>query len=111
MSNSVAEKIDELLKGDKTFSTRTGMTFLTQLVRDAFKYIESEERTNGEVSKRLDALEERNDNFQKTFNAFLDARKIEQEKAEEDRKWWRRAMLTPILGILVTEIIRLVLSR
>ena len=109
MTNSMAEQIDELLKNDRTFSTRTGMTFLTQLVRDAFKYIESENVTNGETNKRLDTLEERFGNFQKTFDAFLEARGIEQAKAEEERKWWRRAMLTPVLGILITEIIRLIL--
>lgn len=111
MSNSIAEKIDELLKSDKTFSTRTGMTFLTQLVRDAFKYIEDEKTRENEDGKRLENLEERFGNFQRTFDAFLDARHTEQAKAEEERKWWRRAMLTPVFAILITEIVKLILNR
>lgn len=109
MSDSIAEKLDELLEKDRTLTTRTGMTFLTQLVRDAFKYIEKEKDQNNKEEERIRSVEERLDNFQKTFNAFLDARQVEQSKAEEERKWWRRAMLTPVLGILITEIIRLIL--
>ncbi len=74
-------------------------------------YIEDEKIQNQNDGKRIESLEERLGNFTKTFNAFLEARKLEQENAENERRKWRLAIFAPIIVMLAGEIMRWLFYR
>lgn len=111
MTQSIAEKLDEMLENDKTFSTRSGLRFMAELVRDAFQYIEDEKAENKKDDQRLEALENKIKSIDTALTSFLQSRTKEQEKAEDDRKRWRLATVAPILVLLFTELLKLILRR
>jgi Arc/MetJ-type ribon-helix-helix transcriptional regulator len=104
MSQSIADKIDDLLKSDATFTTRSGVRFLTEVIRDAYKYIEDDKKYQQQVNDEQRAIKNRLTNVENALNEFLDLRKKEQEKAETERSRWRWAIITPTIGLLFTMI-------
>lgn len=102
MTQSIADKIDELLQSDATFSTRTGVRFMTEVIRDAYKYIEEEKKRNEDADKVQRSVNTRLTNVENGLNDFLKARRIEQERAEAERIKWRWALITPTIGLFFT---------
>ena len=102
MTQSIADKIDELLKSDATFTTRAGVRFMTEVVRDAFAFIEQEKKHQQEVDDKQKSIETRVGNVENGLNEFLKLRKTEQERAEAERVRWRWAIITPTIGLLFT---------
>lgn len=111
MTGSIAEKIDELLKDDKTFTTRSGMRFLTELVKSAFEYIEKEKKLQSDTDVLQGSIVTRLANVENGLNDFLKMRKAEQEKAEDERKRWRLAILAPTVLLVVGELVKWFFSR
>ena len=111
MNDSITSKIDELLKSDATFSTRSGVRFLTEVIRDAYKYIEKIE-TRDEADRAMqNSIVTRLTNVETGLNDFLILRRKEQEKNEIERSKWRWAIITPTLGVIVIEIARWILGH
>ena len=102
MPQSIADKIDELLKSDATFTTRAGMRFMTEVVRDAFKFIEEEKQRNKEADEAQQSFITRLGNVETGLNDFLKLRAKEQERAETERVRWRWAIITPTIGLFFT---------
>ncbi len=111
MTASIADQLDQMLKDDKTFSTRSGLRFMAELVRDAFNYIEDEKATNKSDNDRLQNLEKKVGELDKAWTTFIAKRAEEQNKAEEERRRWRWAFITPMIGLILTEIARIILGR
>lgn len=106
MTQSIADKIDELLKSDATFTTRAGMRFMTEVIRDAFQFIEDEKKRNKEADQAQSSILTRLTQVETGLNNFLKMRKIEQDKAEEERKWWRRAIFAPLIVMVLSELLQ-----
>jgi len=111
MSDSITSKIDELLSSDATFSTRSGVRFLTEVIRDAYKYIEKIETRDEADRATQNSIVTRLTNVENGLNDFLILRAKEQEKNEAERSKWRWAIITPTLGVIVIEIARWVLGH
>lgn len=111
MTASIADQLDQMLKDDKTFSTRSGLRFMAELVRDAFEYIEKGKEQNKDEDDRLKRLEDRVNEIDKSLTTFLQTRSREQEQAEEARLRWRLATIAPIIVLVFTEILRLILGK
>jgi len=109
--NSIADKIDNLLKEDVTFSTRSGVRFLTEVIRDAFEFIEQEKTRNASADLKQSSIEIRLGNVENGLNEFLKLRKAEQEKNETERTKWRWAIITPTIGLIFAELARWFLSK
>jgi len=106
VSDSIADKIDELLKDDRTFSTRAGLRFMTEVVRDAFKFIEEEKIRQSAADEKNKSIDFRLTNVESALNTFLEMRKKEQEVNEAERSKWRLAILAPTILLVIGEIVK-----
>ena len=98
-ADGVIERIDEMLADDKTFNTRTGLRFMTSVMREAMNVI-------AEVSQSRVTTTSRLGNLENTINGFLEAQKAKNEKDEAERTKWRWALLGPTLAFAVLELIK-----
>lgn len=105
----IVNKLDELLKDDKNFDTRAGLRFMTELVRDAFDYIEAQKKSDQDKTSTQNSILTRLSHVENGLNDFMKLRKAEQEKAEVERRTWRWAIFTPITGYVVIEILKWIL--
>jgi predicted small metal-binding protein len=110
-TNSMADKINELLQSDATFSTRSGVRFLTEVIRDAFEYIEKEQQRNKEADDMQNSIKTRLTNVETGLNEFLTIRKNEQLAAADERKFYRRAVIGGIITIILSEAARWLLLK
>ncbi len=101
---SVNEKIDEMLKDDKNFSTRTGLRFMTSIMRDALIVIAEAADDKNSVKTRLT-------NVEKALNDFLQKQEKKEQSAEEERKKWRWAILSPTIVLILAEVFRWITNR
>jgi len=106
MSTSIADKIDDLLQSDATFSTRSGVRFLTEVIRDAFEFIEQEKSRNATADETQGTIKTRLTNVENGLNEFLNLRKAEQVAAVDERKFYRRAVIGGIITIILSEAAR-----
>ena len=90
------------MSDDKSFTTRTGLRFMTSVMRDALSVV-------GEIAEKNDGVSNRLGEIEKAFMAFMNQQAKKEAAAEEERKKWRWAIITPVIGILFTEIARLLL--
>jgi len=111
MSKTITEQLDKLLADDKNFSTRSGLRFMTELVRDAFKFINDEQDNQKSTNEKLNSLDTRLGNVEKGLNDFLAIRRAEQEKNQSERTKWRWAFITPTIGLILIELFRWLTSR
>lgn len=109
-SSSITNKLDDLLKSGEKFDTRSGLRFLLELVKDAFEYIETQKSTEIEKTQRLYSFETRIKNIEHGLDEWMKLRKTEQEKAEEERKWWRRTIMGALLVLTITELAKWILG-
>lgn len=98
-ADSVTEKIDEMLKDDKTFSTRQGVRFMTSILKDALIVIADSVVSNKSFDTRLGKVET-------SLNEFLAAQKDKTKRDEEERSKWRWAFIAPTIGLIIAEIFR-----
>ena len=105
-NNGIADKIDDLLKSDVTFSTRSGVRFLTEVIRDAFEFIEQEQIRNTTADEMQNTIKNRLTNVETGLNEFLTIRKNEQLAAADERKFYRRAVIGGIIAIILSEAAR-----
>ena len=110
-NSSIADKIDELLQSDATFSTRSGVRFLTEVIRDAFEFIEQEKGRNATADEKQQSIITRVGNVESGLNEFLNLRKAEQLAAVDERKFYRRAVIGGIITIILSEAARWVFLR
>jgi Arc/MetJ-type ribon-helix-helix transcriptional regulator len=103
MTKSVADKIDELLKDDKNFSTRAGVRFLTEVIKDAIRVIEKSQGTIEHYEEKQSSVETRLGNVERGLNEFMELRAREQKKAEEERTKWRWLFITPVAYLVINE--------
>jgi len=108
---SITDKIDELLKSDTTFTTRAGMRFMTEVIKDAFTFIEQEKTRNESADQKQSSIESRLGNVEKGLYDFLELRKKEQEKNESERSKWRWAIIAPTITLVIVEISRWLLNK
>ena len=101
-TSGVIEQIDSLLNDDESFTTRTGLRFMTSVMRDALAVV-------GEIAEKNDGVNNRLGEIEKAFLGFMAQQSKKEAQAEEERKKWRWAIITPVIGILFTEIVRLIL--
>lgn len=99
----IIRTIDELLKDDKNFDTRSGLRLMAELVRDAFDYIEGQRKNDQERTNVQNSIITRIGNVENGLNEFLELRKREHEKAETERIWWRRAFIAPVIILLLNQ--------
>jgi len=98
-TNGVIEKIDALLSDDESFTTRTGLRFMTSVMRDALMVVGEIAEKNGQVNTRLGEMD-------KAFSTFMQQQTKKEAVAEEERKKWRWAIIAPTIGIVLAEIAR-----
>ena len=108
---TVVDKIDELLKDDTNFETRSGLRFMTELLKDAFKYIDKANAVLETHSQDTIQLKDRVKGVEKTLDDFLEARakekEAEQKEAdhqEAERTRWRWAIVGPSIALLIGEV-------
>jgi hypothetical protein len=111
VTQSIAEKIDELLADDSNFDTRTGLRFMTELVKSAFEYIEDEKKKQSDTDALQGSIITRITNVENGLNEFLKMRKAEQERNETERSKWRLAILSPTILLVVGELVKWFFSR
>jgi hypothetical protein len=99
----IVKKLDELLRDDKNIDTRSGLRLQMELVRDAFDYIELQKKNEQEKTSVQNSIMTRLGNVEGGLQQFLELRKKEQEKAETERAWWRRAFLAPVIILLINQ--------
>lgn len=98
-TSGVIEKIDALLSDDESFTTRTGLRFMTSVMRDALMVV-------GEIAEKNDQVNTRLGEIDKAFLSFMKQQTNKEITAEEERKKWRWAIITPTIGIILLEISR-----
>lgn len=98
-AESVIEKLDEMLKEDKNFSTRQGARLMNSVYKEGLTVI-------AEVATNQEAFDERLKSMENSLNTFLSAQKDKQKKDEEERTKWRWALITPTIGLIVAELFR-----
>jgi hypothetical protein len=102
--STIADKIDQILADDRNFSTRTGLRFTLEVLRDATNYIEKEKERTRKIDEKIDDVEDRLVNVENNLKDFLAARKVEQEKAEGERAWYRHAVIGGIISIFLSQL-------
>lgn len=106
MSKSIADKLGEMLRDETSFDTRAGLRFMVELLQDAFEYIETEKKAHLVADETLRSFSTRIKNVEDGLFQFLENRKKEQERADDERKFYRRAVIGGIIAIVVSEIMR-----
>jgi hypothetical protein len=104
MPSSITEKIEEILGDDRNFSTRTGLRFTLELIRDAFDYIETEKERSKKADEKTSTIEARLGHVETDLKGFLEKRKEEQKKAEDDRTFYRRAVISGLISIFLAQL-------
>lgn len=104
MSANIINKIDDLLKTDKNFDTRAGLRFMMEVIRDAFEYIEEKKTADQTTNTTLQLFERRIIGVEGTLKEFLERRETEQKKAEEERTFYRRAVLGGLLSLILSQL-------
>lgn len=102
--SGVIDKIDNLLNDNKNFTTRVGLRFMTSVLKDALIAIAEVADNNAKVDLRLKELDT-------SLTEFLKKQQSNDDKADEERRRWRWAIITPTIGLLVVEIARWLLGR
>jgi hypothetical protein len=97
------DKIDMLLK-ENTFDTRAGLRFMGELVKDLFKFIEEEREKHGRDTEALSSFEFRLKNMETGLHDWMEIRKRDAEKAEDERKFYRRTVIGGIIMILIGQL-------
>ena len=103
-TNAIIEKIDQLLEDDDNFSTRTGLRFMTTVMREALQVIGDVADSKGSTITRLTNLE-------KALTEFLNTQKERRQKDETERGKWRWAIITPSLAIIILEIFKWITGK
>lgn len=98
-TSAIIEKIDELLDDDKNFTTRTGLRFMTSVMKEALQVIGDVAETKGSTNTRLSQLET-------ALTEFLTAQRMRREKDESERNKWRWLFITPVAGYAVIELLK-----
>jgi len=98
--SSIIEKIDKLLDDDSNFTTRTGLRFMTVVLKEAIQVIQTETAATQSANTRLT-------NVENGLTNFLEIQAKKDKKAEEERSKWRWAILAPIITIAISELVRL----
>lgn len=107
MPSGIANKLDELLKDGTSFDTRAGLRFLLELVKDAFEYIEVQRNAERDKTQTLVSFDFRIKNMEQGLHEWMETRRNDQKKAEEERVWWRRLILGSVLTLLITDLFKL----
>lgn len=100
-SEDVIDKIDEALKDDN-FETRQGLRFMATVLKGAMRVIGKEEQSKVSINTRLQ-------NMETGLAEFLEKESRKDKKAEEERTKWRWIIITPIVGMILSEIFRWIL--
>jgi hypothetical protein len=108
--DDLIERLDNLLEADQ-IDTRAGLYFMGQLVRDLFKYIEQNKINDTNVTEAVHSFKTRVGNVETALNSFLKMRQAEQAKAEDERKFYRRAVIGGIITIILSEAARWLLLK
>jgi hypothetical protein len=98
-TDGVIKKIDELLTDDKNFTTRTGLRFMTVVMKEALEVI-------GEADEKKHSFNIRLTHIENGLNEFLILQEKKEKKAEEERGKWRWAIFSPMIVILLGELAR-----
>ena len=98
-TGSIIEKIDELLEDDRNFSTRTGLRFMTTVMREALQVI-------GDIAENKGSTNTRLTNMEAALTEFLTMQKTRREKDESERSKWRWAIITPTIGLGIIELVK-----
>ena len=102
--SDIISTLDNLLQDDKNMDTRAGLRLYAELVRDAFRYIESEKSKQEERTQVQNSIITRITHVENGLNDFLKMREKEQEKAQVERERWRWAILGPMIVIILNEL-------
>lgn len=102
-ARDITRKLDELLQDDANFSTRSGLRFMTELVKDAFEFIDTEIDNRKTITTQQEDIVHRLEGVEKQLTEFLQMRKEEQKKADAERTFYRRAVIGGIITIVISE--------
>lgn len=102
-TETIIVKLDKLLEDDNNFSTRTGLKFMTAVMRDALVVI-------GDMAVNKDSLNTKVKNLDEALTQFLQSQVAKENKAEAERTKWRWAIITPTLGVVILELARWILK-
>jgi len=97
-ATAVIDKIDDALKNDN-METRQGLRFMATVMKEALLVIGDVATTNVTITTRLGPMET-------TLNQFLLAQEKKEKRADEERTKWRWAVIGPMIGMLIAEIVR-----
>jgi hypothetical protein len=101
-ADSVTERIDEMLKDDKNFSTRHGLRFMTGVMKEALMVIAETAAEKQKIGERLSSLEA-------SLTTFLKTQGDKEKRAEDERNKWRWAIISPTLVLILAELFRWVM--
>lgn len=104
-AGGLIDKLSEVLS-DNRMDTSAGLHFLGELVKDAFTYIDEQRAADEAKEDQLRSFSIRLGNVESALNSFLKRRETEQAKAEDERKFYRRAVIGGILAIVINELVR-----
>ena len=105
----ITDQLDRLLQDEKNFSTRSGLRFMTELVRSAFDVLDKANSQLEENKNKDRAVESRLKQVEDWQTGFTTLRATEQTKAEAERTFYRRAVIGGIIAIVLSETARWVL--
>ncbi len=97
--SDIITKIDKLLEDDSNFTTRTGLRFMTTVLKEAIEVIQNDTSAAASANHRLTIME-------KEFRQFLDMQAAKDKKADEERTKWRWAILAPLIAMAISQIIQ-----
>ena len=103
-TDAIIEQIDELLEDDTNFTTRTGLRFMTTVMREALQVIGEVAETKGSTNTRLADVEN-------AISEFLKAQTKRREQDETERNKWRWAIISPTIGIILIEVVKWLSGR
>lgn len=107
--SNIIDQLDTLLKNNQ-LDTRAGLYFLGELVKDAFKYIEEQKAGDTQIAETLKSFSVRVGNVESGLNEFLKKREKEQEKAEDERKFYRRTVVSGIIMLVLSQVVQFIIQ-
>lgn len=98
-TDQVIQKIDELLKDDNNLTTRSGLRLVMSAWKESLEAVGQVFNTHASMTTRIG-------NVENGLNELIQKLEAKEKKAEEERSKWRWAVIVPLIGMILSQIMQ-----